>query len=391
MSTASEPVSPLTPTVDLEAEADLARCGALRDAWYVACRSDELERDRPLSRTLFGLPLVLFRGPDGAPTALRDRCLHRNARLSAGDVFDGKLGCPYHGWVYDASGRCVEIPSLGPAQKGRSLREEVLHEAGIVTAPCEVGALQRFETRELDGLIFVFPGKDVARARRAPVRRPFHDDVGVCSYLMVTDFPNGVTHLVENFMDVPHTAFVHRGWFRKSHQQEVRAEVHQQAEEVLVRYEQDEQTLSGLGTLFAVRGYRLEHTDHFLAPNVTRVDYRWGPTSGFVIQSQVTPIGPLSSRVYTTISYRLPRDLPGAWVARAMRPLVSWYTRQVITQDVDIMRIQSEGLRSGGSPRFGNTEADLIHTAIEGSRAWLRAGAQGAGPNERRTPIRFWI
>ncbi len=31
---------------------------------------------------------------------------------------------------------------------------------------------------------------------------------------MITDFPNEVTNLAENFMDVPHTVYVHRGWFR---------------------------------------------------------------------------------------------------------------------------------------------------------------------------------
>ena len=108
--------------VDLEAEASLERCGALREFWYVACTSAELAARRPLGCTLFGLPLVLFRGADGRPVALRDRCLHRNARLSEGSVLPGgRLGCPYHGWTYDTAGRCVEIPSLGPRQCGEAL------------------------------------------------------------------------------------------------------------------------------------------------------------------------------------------------------------------------------------------------------------------------------
>ncbi|MGZ3457268.1 MAG: aromatic ring-hydroxylating oxygenase subunit alpha, partial [Archangium sp.] len=50
-----------TPAVDLEAEADLARCGALKDFWYVACLSTELASGKPLARTLFGTNVVLFR------------------------------------------------------------------------------------------------------------------------------------------------------------------------------------------------------------------------------------------------------------------------------------------------------------------------------------------
>src|SRR5687767_3824573 len=96
------PVAPArVPQVDLDAEADLGRCGALADYWYVACTSAELGSKHPLGRTILGLPLVLFRDQRGSPVALRDRCLHRNARLSEGDVLPGgRLGCPYHGWTY---------------------------------------------------------------------------------------------------------------------------------------------------------------------------------------------------------------------------------------------------------------------------------------------------
>ena len=130
------------------AEADLLRCGALRDYWYVACRSPELTTKKPLARTILGLNLVLFRDGQGKPAALRDRCLHRNARLSAGDTFDGKLGCPYHGWVYDSSGACVEIPSLGPAQAG-------LDEHGLQRRPSDVGKVRSFPVQEQDGLVWI--------------------------------------------------------------------------------------------------------------------------------------------------------------------------------------------------------------------------------------------
>src|SRR5438067_354628 len=89
------------PAIDLEREADAARCGALKDYWYVAALSDELPRTRPLARTLFGVNVALFRDERGRAVAVRDRCLHRATALSAGDVVDGKLCCPYHGWSYD--------------------------------------------------------------------------------------------------------------------------------------------------------------------------------------------------------------------------------------------------------------------------------------------------
>jgi hypothetical protein len=54
-------------------------------------------------------------------------------------------------------------------------------------------------------------GEDPSRARRPPFRTPCWDEPGWNRYYMTTRFPNGVTNLVENFMDVPHTAIVHRG------------------------------------------------------------------------------------------------------------------------------------------------------------------------------------
>lgn len=378
--------------IDLEAEADLARCGALKDYWYVACLSTELTAKKPLSRTLFGTPLVLFRDASGRPAALFDRCLHRNARLSAGDTFDGKLGCPYHGWVYDQTGACVEIPSLGPSQQGALLSEDGHARAGLCLRPCDVGKVRSFATLEQDGLVFVFLGDDVSKARKPPFRVPKYGEPDWTTYFMVTRFPNGVTNLVENFMDVPHTVFVHRGWFRNRKRTQVPATVHRTDGSVLVTYEQENDQLTGAGFLMNPSGEPMKHTDHFYVPNVTRVDYLWGERSGYVISSQVAPIGPLDSLVYTSISYRLPFDLPKNLAARALRRFMKWYTTQVIGQDVDIMRVQHEGLTSApGGLDFRSTEADLLHADIEAYRAWLRDGGHGEGPEDAKRRISFWI
>lgn len=391
---ASRGERPTRPAVDLEAEATLARCGALKDHWYVACLATELPRGEPIGREVLGVPLVLFRDERGAARALRDRCLHRHARLSAGVVLDGRLCCPYHGWTYDGAGRCVEVPSLGPAQRGQVLDAAGHARAGLCVAPCDVGRVEAFPALEQDGLVYVFMGGDPARARSPAWRVPHHGEPGWTTYFMVTHFPNGVTNLVENFMDVPHTVFVHKGWFRNTARRRVPATVERRnGGEVLVTYHQQGDVVAGLGRVFNPHGEPMTHTDHFFAPNITRVDYTFGAgRSGFVINSQCTPVGPTSTWVYTAISYRLPYDLPGALVARALRPLVCWYTKQVIRQDVEIMGVQREGLTRGGLPiQFASTEADLLHADIEAYRAWLLAGAAGEPPADAAREIVFWI
>ncbi|HMB68452.1 MAG TPA: Rieske 2Fe-2S domain-containing protein, partial [bacterium] len=82
-----------------------------RDGWYIACEARDL-RDRPRATTLFGVPLVLFRGADGRPAALLDRCPHRNVPLSLGRCRNGELECGYHGWRFDGRGECTFVPGL---------------------------------------------------------------------------------------------------------------------------------------------------------------------------------------------------------------------------------------------------------------------------------------
>ncbi len=370
------------PAIDLDREASLSACGALKRFWYVACLDVELPHDKPIARTILGQPLVLFRDASGRAKCMTDRCLHRAAALSAGVVIDGTLCCPYHGWSYDGDGRCVHIPSLGPTQRGTRLK----------LAPDDVGCLQSWPTLEQDGLVYVYLGGDAPPLRPA-FRVPHKHDPSWQVYFMVTKFDNGVTNLVENFMDVPHTVFVHKGWFRNQKQQRVPATVARTDGEVLVTYQQKDDKISGLGVILNPTGEPMVHTDHFFMPNITRVDYLFGTRSGFVINSQCTPIGPTSSLVYTAISYKLPVGPLSTIVGRAIEPLMHWYTRQVITQDTDIMRIQKRGLTTGDkNVRFTSTEADLLHHDIELYRRWLLDGANdNARPDDASRAIEFWI
>ena len=381
------------PRIDLEREADVARCGALADFWYVACLATELGRHRPLARTIFGVHVALFRDEGGRARAVRDRCLHRATALSEGVVTDGKLCCPYHGWSYDGGGRCVHIPSLGDGQRGEVLSDDEHEKSGLKLAPADVGCLTTFPVREQDGLVYV----GVASAPRAePFSVPYWNRPGWQVYYMVTRFPNGVTNLVENFMDVPHTVWVHKGWFRNKHSKRVPAVVERKNGSVLVTYQQAQDKLAGLGVIMnpatlAGGGAPMVHTDKYYVPNVTRVDYTWGERAGFIITSQCTPVGPLDSIVYTAISYRLPWDVPGSLVARALAPVLFWYTSQVIGQDVDIMAAQHKGLRGSEPLAFASTEADLLHADIEEYRRWLLEGAVGSGPDDTSRNIAFWI
>jgi len=77
-----------------------------------------------------GLGIVVFRKGD-AVSAFEDSCPHARWHLSDGEVCEGVLECPGHGWEFDtATGRCLNVPAY-------SLRKfEVTTLSGIVSIEC---------------------------------------------------------------------------------------------------------------------------------------------------------------------------------------------------------------------------------------------------------------
>ena len=82
----------------------------IRNCWYVIAWDHEVPRDGLLSRTVLGEAILLYRTGDGGIVALRDRCCHRLAPLSKGRKEGDCVRCGYHGLLFDATGKCIEIP-----------------------------------------------------------------------------------------------------------------------------------------------------------------------------------------------------------------------------------------------------------------------------------------
>jgi phenylpropionate dioxygenase-like ring-hydroxylating dioxygenase large terminal subunit len=168
---------------------------ALLFHWYALALSSELGAG-PLSRTLLGQPLVLWRAPDGQVIAAPDRCPHREAPLSAGTVTDGVLTCPYHGWQFGTEGRCVRIPS--------SVEGVPIPPAAKVTPH---HAIERY------GLVWVCLGEpesgipDIANDLDPAFRR-INNPVEVWN--------TSVTRMTDNFLDITHFPFVHTGTFGRA-------------------------------------------------------------------------------------------------------------------------------------------------------------------------------
>ena len=84
----------------------------LRRYWHPVGVASELTAENPTQIVrILGETLVLFRDKKGRIGLLDDRCSHRGASLCYGRVEERGIACPYHGWLYDTKGDCLETPA----------------------------------------------------------------------------------------------------------------------------------------------------------------------------------------------------------------------------------------------------------------------------------------
>jgi phenylpropionate dioxygenase-like ring-hydroxylating dioxygenase large terminal subunit len=334
-----------------------------RDFWYVVAETRTLRPGQVLARRVLDEWLAVFRDASGAPVALRDVCLHRNAQLSRGEVRDGRLTCPYHGWVYDGEGRVVAVPSLGDDTRKIGRR-------------CAV----RYATCELDGFVYV----RLQDADTAPWRIPHYGERGWKSLRLLNKFKNDVTNCAENFVDIPHTAYVHRGIFRSERRERLTATVTRAGGSVRVEYHGERVNLGLFRWFLNPGGGEIVHVDSFHMPNVTSVEYRMGPRRHFFINSQSVPVSDDETWVYTDLTYDY-----GVWNTLAA-PFVRWYGQKIIDQDLVILENQMQTIRKYGRD-FSNTPADVIHVFIESIRDALAEGRDPRTLPDRSQAIEFWV
>jgi phenylpropionate dioxygenase-like ring-hydroxylating dioxygenase large terminal subunit len=318
--------------------------------WFVLCLSREL-RDRPIARTLMGIPLVLFRDGEGKPAALLDRCPHRNVPLSMGEVVDGTVQCAYHGWRFGGDGACRFIPSLpGPAE-GKARR-----------APS-------YPAVEQDGFVWVY-----GTAGEMPESRPYRfPGAGERGYTTVRHWVEADCTMfaaAENALDVPHTAFLHKGLFRsQSRGIEITAVVRRGSDRVEAEYVGEPRPPGLVARILSPSGGTVAHYDRFILPSIAQVEYRIGTESHFLITSAMTPVTDFHTRVFASVSFRL-KLVPGWLLAPFLKPLAL----RIFGQDAWILKAQTETIRRFGGEQFVSTDIDVL-----GRHMWrlLKAAERG--------------
>jgi phenylpropionate dioxygenase-like ring-hydroxylating dioxygenase large terminal subunit len=241
--------------------------------------------------------------------------------------------------------------------------------------------VRSFPACESDGYVWVYLGRSTRAT--TPYRFPHCGERGWTTFRMRTRFAGSVENCLENFLDCPHTVYVHSGWFRTKDSREVRAVTRELADGVEVEFQEEPISKSFAFRLFAPGARRLRHTDRFIMPNISRVDYDFGPHHHFIITSQCTPVTDAETEVYTVVSFRFRRV--GPLVRLAFEPMC----RKIIRQDVDVMRVQAEQIRHFGGPQFRHVETDLLGPRIHRMRRHADDGEGPYQPREREREIRI--
>lgn len=158
--------------------------------WYPIARARDVAPGKALAARFAGEPIVVVRSRGGELFALEDRCAHRQVPLHVGVVTDCAIRCGYHGWEYDASGRCVSVPYLD-------------------ACAMQPNSVRSYPTREAYGLVFVFPGDPARAASVAFPAIPSAADAAYKTRYLDRRVDCHYSFMHENLLDMNHQ-FLHR-------------------------------------------------------------------------------------------------------------------------------------------------------------------------------------
>lgn len=335
----------------------------MREAWYVVAEARRV-RFKPLAIEVCGRPLVVFRDGLGKAAVLEDRCAHRSVALSRGRLEAGCVVCPYHGWTYDGTGQCVAIPANTP-------------EDSIPTG----AKVRTFPVIEQDGYVWVWPGD--RQPDTTPFRIPHIAETGWSWARLEATVHNAVDNVIENFIDCPHTGYIHGGLFRTPASHPATHVVQATEDGIVIDIDEEAKSGSLLGRLLLRKGEQVEHQDRFIAPSIVQVAYSFGEKKRVVGYQLCTPVSEEETRVYVHVTWS------AGWWGPLIRPFVPFIGRVILGQDLVILNHQGDQLRKFGDHPFCSTSADTANLWIAGFRRRARDGDSKAKPHSKKVTFRL--
>ena len=165
----------------------------MRRYWHPVAAVAELDENPVKAVKILGESLVVYRDRKGGYGLIDDTCPHRRISLEYGIPENEGLRCPYHGWLFDGSGQCLEMPAESPES----------------TFPSRV-KIKGYPAEELGGLVFAYLGP--APAPLLP-RWDLYVMDNVVRDIGSTVIPCNWMQCMENSLDPTHTEWLHGHYY----------------------------------------------------------------------------------------------------------------------------------------------------------------------------------
>jgi phenylpropionate dioxygenase-like ring-hydroxylating dioxygenase large terminal subunit len=327
----------------------------LASHWFPVALATELRAGgKPFSATVLAVPVVVRRLGSGALRAFVDACPHRGIPLSSGFVDGELLRCPYHGWGFDASGTCVDIPGCAGAATAARTGKQI--------------SLKPVSVEERNGVIWVQLEPDSGKP--LPV-----DEDSKKRYFFQGKFDVGLDDLIENFADPLHTRFVHTGIIRQSHLDPIPRKVRYTVDDkrILIEHEEKYDEIGPLRVLANPTKAKLRHYEIIRFPNYIILSYEFvGTPRYFVAELMLSPVSKDRTNLFVALSFNV------GFLTPLARLLIPFYARSVIRQDERILGLLGKNLRTleglGPVTHYTSVESERHYDELRRRMKLLRQG-----------------
>jgi phenylpropionate dioxygenase-like ring-hydroxylating dioxygenase large terminal subunit len=163
----------------------------IRNQWYAVLSANEVKKGKLNGVTRLGERLLFWRNEQGEVICLQDVCVHRGAALSLGTHCGDAVMCPFHGFLYDRTGKVTQIPANGKN-----------------TRVPDSFRVRSYPVREYHGMIFIWWGDSYDHL---PEVQHFDDmNETFSGYISVHHWHVHYSRAIENQLDLVHLPYVHR-------------------------------------------------------------------------------------------------------------------------------------------------------------------------------------
>lgn len=290
----------------------------LRDMWYYAAPSSKLKNGSMLPKTMLGEPVLIGRNSEGKVFALKDICPHQAVPLSDGH-FDGQhVQCPFHGWKFDSSGTCQEIPSLCSEQK---------------FPVCKIKT-PSYPVREVRGAIWVYfgdPTDELPEVPEAP-------GLGEMLYEQTTTtliLPTHIDYAALALIDPAHVPYIHKSWWwrsAKALREKTKHYVPEGSGWTAVKHKPAAHSI-----VYKIFGKYIEDEYSFRLPGCRREYITFAGRTILAGISCLTPI----DETHTELNHTTYWTLPGT---KFFEPIVQYFVNEFLGQDATIAKSQETRL-----------------------------------------------